>query len=242
MNIIKLIKQKYPYSNDYHYFVMFDEMPKITYEKVGSNYIGSAQTADGRIIASEFLKWEMWGNAFAGRELTLQMKDGTTQKIKDHWFDCGSYKEHGEFIGIGAGTLEKLQDCYVYCSYNINKETFEEMVEDYLSRDKLYEYREVEDWCKLQYKWYNVIVNGKHIPFMMNEKGDMVEKESKKRVYARHNIMKKVNGRYKDYTYFKFSYKDETGKLIKIEANYLNTLKATLPFTEEDIKIKCKLK
>jgi hypothetical protein len=221
---------------------MFDEIPEITYEKIGSDYIGSAVSTNEKIIASEFLKWERFGNAFAGREITLKMKDGSIQKIKDHWFDCGSCKEHGEFISIGAGTLKSLQDCYVYCGYNINKETFEEMVEEYLSRDKLYEYYEVEDWCKLQYKWYNVIVNGKQIPFMMNEKGNMVEKESKKQVTARYNVMKEVNGKYKSYTYFRLNYKDENGRLIKIEANYLNTLKATLPFTEEEIKIKCRLK
>lgn len=220
---------------------MFDEIPEITYEKIGSDYVGSAVDSDGCIIASEFLGYERFGDAFGGREITLKMKDGTVSKIKDHWFDWGWYKPHGDFIGIGAGTLEDLQRCYVYFNYNINKEKFSAMIEEYLSRDKVYEYREVEDWCKLQYKWYNVIVDGKKIPFMMNEYGDMVEKESKQRVHPRHNICKKVNGKYKTYTYFKYEYKDDDGRLIKIEANYLDVLKASLPFSEEEIKEKCKL-
>lgn len=238
MKIIKLVKNIY--YNDVHYYVMFDEISELTYEKIGSSYIGSAVDSEGNIIASEFLKYESWGNAFAGRELSLKMKDGSIQKIKNHWFDCGSYKEHGQFIGIGAGTLESLQDCYVYCSYNINIDTFNKMIDDYLTRDKIYTYDEVREWCKLQYKWYPVIVNGKRIPYMMNEKGDMVEAESKKRVGCRENVMKKVNGKYKTYTYFKFKY-TENDRLIKIEANYLNTLKATLPFSEEEIKKKCKI-
>jgi hypothetical protein len=68
----------------------------------------------------------------------------------------------------------------------------------------------------------------------------MIEEESKKRVWCRENIAKKVNGKYKTYTYFKFKY-IENGRLIKIEAHYLNTLKATLPFSEEEIKKKCKI-
>lgn len=237
MKIVKLV-----YNEKYnHYYAMFDEVPELTYEKIGSNYIGSVVDSDGSIIASEFLKWERFGDAFAGRELSLKMKDGSIQKIKDHWFDCGSYKEHGEFIGIGAGTLEYLQDCFVFHGYNINKETFMKMVNEYLTRDKLYEYKECEEWCKLQYDWYDVIVNGKKIPYLMNERGNMIEKETKKHVYPRENVMKKVNGRYKEYTYFKFKYKNNYGNLVKIESNYLNVLKATLPFSEEEIKEKCKL-
>lgn len=235
MKIIKLVK------NQNHYHVMFDAIPEITYEKVGSDYVGSSVDLDGNIIASHFLGYESWGNAFGGREIELPMKDGSIQTIKDYWFDCGSYKKHGEFIGIGAGTLDKLQRCFVYFSFNINKETFNEMVEEYLSREKLYSYKEVEEWSKLQYKWYNVIVNGVRIPYMMNEFGDMVTKETKDRVFPRCNTMKKVNGNYKTYHYFKLQYRDN-GKLIKIEANYLETLKATLPFSEEEIKINCKLK
>jgi hypothetical protein len=235
MKIIKLVKQ------NNHYSAIFDIIPKITYEKIGSDYIGSSVDSDGTIIASDFLGYDSWGKAFGGREIVLTMKDGSIQKIKDYWYDWGWYKKHGEFISIGAGTLEKLQRCFVYFSYNINKDKFDEMVEEYLSRDKLYSYKEVEDWCKLQYKWYNVIVNGKPIPYMMNEYGDMVEKETKQRVFPRENRMKKVKDKYKIYHYFKFKYKDDTGKLIKIEANYLETLKATLPFSEEEIKEKCKL-
>lgn len=108
------------------------------------------------------------------------MKDGTTEKVKDHWFDWGHYKNHGEFIDIGGGTLEKLQECYVYCGYNINKNTFERMLDDYYSREKEYKYDEIEEWCNLQYIWYPVIINNKKIPLMVNKKGDFVERESKR--------------------------------------------------------------
>jgi hypothetical protein len=124
---------------------------------------------------------------------------------------------------------------------NINEEAFHKMVENYYTRDKIYEYDEVREWARLQYKWYPVIINGQQIPYMMNKYGDMVEKENKKGVYPRRNVCKKINDTWKEYTYFKFSYKDEDNKLIKIEANYLEVLKSTLSLSEREIKINCKI-
>jgi len=235
LKIIKLIK------NYNHYRAVFDYIPKITYEKIGLDYIGSYVDSDGAVVLSQFLKYAKHGDAFGGREIPLPMKDGSIKTIKVYWFDSGCCEEHGEFVDIGAGKIEELQRCYVYFGLNINKQKFNEMVEDYLKMDKVYSHGEVEDWCKLQYEWHNVIVNGKQIPYMMNEYGDMVEKETKKIVFARYNLLKKVNGKYKTYTYFKFKYKDDDGRLIKIDANYLEVLRATLPFTEKEIKKKCKI-
>lgn len=129
---------------------MFDEIPKITYEKVGADYVGSVTDQDGNIIFSDYLSYNSWGKAFANMELTLHMKDGSIQKIKDYWYDCGYYKQHGEFINVGGGTLESLQKCYVYCGYNINKAIFQKMLDDYYLREKEYDYREIEEWVKLQ--------------------------------------------------------------------------------------------
>ncbi|MFA1820581.1 hypothetical protein ACDX78_10420 [Virgibacillus oceani] len=234
MKILKLIK------NQGHYFSAFDRLPDITFERIGMNYVGSALDNNGNIIFSELLKYQPFKGAFAGRELTLKMKDGSTEKIKDHWYAHGSYEKHGKFISIGGGTLEELQKCYVYAGFNINKSAFEGMVEEYLSREKIYDYWEVEKWCNLQHRWHDVVVHGKKIPFMMNKFGNMVEKESKKRVSARYNVVRKINDRFKEYTFFKFKYKDN-GKLIKLEANYLDVLKNTLPYTEKEIKTNCEL-
>lgn len=233
MRIQKLIKQA-----NGHYLAVFDEIPTITYEKVGSDYIGSAVDAKGNIVASNFLKRESYGNAFAGRELNLHMKDGTIETIQNYWFDYGSHPSHGECLDIGAETLQQLQQCYVYTSYSIPKNIFEQMVDEYLRHDKVYTYTEVREWCNLQHTWYNVIVNGKTIPFMMNRFGDMVEKETKKRVYAKHTVTRKVKGEYRTYMYFRFDYM-ENGQCIKIDAHYFNTLRDTLPFTDDEIRSTC---
>lgn len=235
MKIVKLIK-----TDVSGYFAVFDIVPELTYEKIGINYIGSAVNEYGETVFSRLLKRESYGGAFGGRELELTMKDGSTETIKDYWYDYGSYKEHGEFMSIGGETLEGLQNCYVYTGYNINKKAFEKMVEEYLSRDKLYDYREVEEWCKLQYEWYDVIVHGKKIPYMMNKFGDMVDKWSKKREFPRYNVMRSVGDDYRSYTYFKFEYKVNNTS-VRMESSYLEVLRNTLPYSEEEIRENCKL-
>lgn len=233
MHIQKLIKQK-----NGHYFAVFDEIPPITYEKIGSDYIGTAVDAKGNIVASSFLKREPYGRAFGGQEIKLSMKNGTTETIQDYWFDYGPHPSHGTCVNIGAATLQQLQQCYVYADYSVTKDIFEQMVDEYLRRDKVYTYQEVREWCDLQHTWYNVIVNGKTIPFMMNRFGDMVEKETKKRVYAKHTVTRKVKGEHRTYMYFRFDYM-ENGQCIKIDAHYFNTLRDTLPFTEDEIRNTC---
>lgn len=191
MKILKMyVARKY---GDGNYYCLFDEIPEITYEKIGLDYVGSACDENGNIVFSDHLGYEPYRHAFAGRELSLHMKNGSIQKIKDHWFDYGHYKKHGEFIVIGVGTLKSLQNCYVYHSYNINKDIFQKMLDDYYSREKEYEYYEIEKWTKLQYKWYPVIIDGKEYPLMVNEKGDFVKRETKQPEYLiRHNVCKHI--------------------------------------------------
>ncbi|MFK3936607.1 hypothetical protein ACI2JA_03705 [Alkalihalobacillus sp. NPDC078783] len=238
MCIIKILKIAKLSESDFR--IVFDNIPELTYEKIGVDYVGSVVDNKGRVILSEHLKKYPYGNAFAGRELTLKMKDGSIEKIKDYWFDQGSYKEHGEFVSIGAGTVKSLQRCYVYSGMNVNEGALNKMIEKYLTKDKAYKYDEVEEWCKLKYKWYPVIVHGKKIPYMMNKHGDMVDVWNKKRVSSRYNYIKYINGQAKRSTYFKFQY-NNGNRLIKLEADYLEVLKETLPHPIDKIKKNCKL-
>jgi len=235
MKIIKLVKNGHD-----NYYAMFDkEFPVLTYEKIGSDYVGSVKDDNGNVILSNVLKWESWPGAFGGREITLKMKDGTDQVIKDYWYDCGYDSNEGEFISIGAGTLEELQKCFVYYSLNIKLSTFEEMVNEYLSRDKLYDYKEVEEWAKIQYKWYPLVVHGKVRPFMMNKFGMVVTAETKERVYTERFNRRRKDG--KLYNYFKMSYNDGT-RLVKLEDTYINVCLETLTtYCRDEIITNCKL-
>ena len=235
MKIIKLVR------NRSGYFAIFDEIPEITYEKYGADYIGTAEDANGNIIFSNYLAYKSWSNAhaFGGRELHIKMKDGSINTLKNNWYDNGYYAGHGNFINIGAGLLEKLQDCFVFSSYYINEATFNTMVDEYLMHDKIYDYRELETWTKLQYTWYPLVFHGKQLPYMMNKKGDVVTKESKEYVYFRKNHYSvKLK---KTYSFFKLKHKDSNGNLIKLEDSYLNVCMSTLPFSKEEIIKNCKL-
>lgn len=79
----------------------------LTYERDGKDFIGS----DGPF--SSLLYYERGGGrfvAFAGRELALPMKDGTVEKVKDHWWS-GLLKGRASVV---IGDVKSLTDCYVF--------------------------------------------------------------------------------------------------------------------------------
>lgn len=79
----------------------------MTYERVGKDYVGS----DGPF--GDLLYYERGGGrfvAFAGRELTLPMKDGTVEKIKDHWWS-GRLKGR---VSVVIGDVKSLTKYYVF--------------------------------------------------------------------------------------------------------------------------------
>ena len=47
-----------------HHYCMFDEIPEITYEKVGCDYVGSACDENGNIVFSKFLKKRAFWKCF----------------------------------------------------------------------------------------------------------------------------------------------------------------------------------
>ena len=244
---MKILKASYNEYCGYHLCV--DKIPEITYEKMGSHYIGTA-TYKKQIIFSHFLKYSKstkYSKAFAGREITLKMKDGSAQIIKDDWWDAGSYTEDGtKYIHVGLATIDSLRNCYVFYAYNINEKFFKKMLNDYFLRDKLYESDEIRKWIFMQQKFYPAKYLGNQIDgIMVSEYGDIVNKYTKE--IEGHNVnyfkIKNLNGKYKTFsgTIFKCK-KNKYGKYI-YEGNYLKLLMESLPHLSRDEIIKrCKLK
>ncbi len=242
MKILKMyVARKY----GTHYYCVFDEIPEVTYEKVGLNYEGSAEDENGNVIFSNMLGYEGMPGAFGGRELTLKMKDGSEKKIKDHWWDWGHCRKHGEFTDIGAGTIKDLQRCYVYCGMNINTHAFQLMLEDYYSREKEYGYDEINEWVDRQCKWYRLQIGGKKVPFMVSENGTFAEMYTKKRIHPiESKIIRKYQRAGKTENIFrimllKLEY-EETEELtnrkkkVRIENNLFDALKESLPMFSTD--------
>ena len=79
----------------------------LTYERDGQDYIGS----DGPF--RDVLYYERSGGyfrAFAGRELSLKMKDGSIQKVKDHWWSGGMKG----YVSATYADVDSLKRCYVF--------------------------------------------------------------------------------------------------------------------------------
>lgn len=137
------------------YYVVFDEIPEITYEQVGTSFVGSYIDSNGHIILSDYLSYSEYSNGFDGRGFTIKMKDGTEKRIEKFWFDRGHYPDHGRFTKIGASTVEVLKKLYIYRSLKINSHIFQGMLRDYYNRDRDYSYTEIEDWIdsEKEQKW-----------------------------------------------------------------------------------------
>lgn len=226
LQIVKLYCSKYRMN-----YIVLNKPIKLTYEKIGLDYVGSAMDIDGSIIASSLLQYRPYTGAFGGSEMNLNMKNGSISTIKDYWYDNGYYPEHGEFVSVGAGTLEGLQKCYAYFNYNIEKGLLDRLLSDYYARDREYTYDEIEQWCSLQYRWYDVIINGNKLPIMVNDRREFADRRSKRRVSAVVNRAKFFKAGDKDcvirYSYFKYSYVYK-GRLIKIERNLNEVLRESL--------------
>lgn len=240
---MKILKASYNEYTGYHLCV--DKIPEITYEKVGSHYVGTA-TYRNQIIFSDFLKYgksTKYSKAFAGREITLKMKDGSTQIIKDDWWDAGSYTEDGtKYIHVGLATIDSLRNCYVFYAYNINEKFLKKMLNDYFSRDRLYKSDEIEKWIVMQQKFYPARYLGNQIDgIMVSEFGDIVNKYTKENEGYRLNCLKLKGSKTFPIILFKCK-KNEFGKYI-YEGNYLKLLMESLPhLSRDEIIKKCKLK
>ncbi len=95
-----------------------------TYEQVGNDFIGT----DGPVTRSLFYSRASSAfQAFAGREITLNMKDGSQKKIKDHWW-AGTPEGR---IDVILGDIESLKKCYVFYPGEMTAEDYKALRESY---------------------------------------------------------------------------------------------------------------
>lgn len=98
--------------------LVFNRPMNLTYEQIGNDYIGS----DGPITRALYYSPASGAfKAFAGSELTLQMKDGSVRKIKDHWW-AGNPSGHRN---VTVGDISSLKRCYVFTAASMDKEAYQ---------------------------------------------------------------------------------------------------------------------
>jgi hypothetical protein len=120
------------------------------YEEIihdGSRYLVGS---DSNNLFFSCFKYERASNgfkAFAGREMTIEMKNGTKRIIKDDWWDFGYtdlLKEYYgyETISITYQSYDNLNRCYVYTGGNVVRKSLSKLVKKY--KNKIFNYYEGE--------------------------------------------------------------------------------------------------
>lgn len=221
----------------WHYYMIVDEIPEVTYEEDNyRNVIGKAIDNAGNIIFSHYLKKKRYAGAFGGREIHLKMNDGSVNTYKDYWWDSGSYPNHGQFIDIGIATIDGFNDINVFNSRNINVNTLEILINDYLKHDRFYTHQEIKEWVFLQNEFFPLIVHGVTTPYMIDKTGRfVVDAITKKRQYFTTNKLIGFPKRKKciasSYCDIKFKEYDESingSRLIRLQASLEQILKESI--------------
>ena len=136
----------------YHEEFVFDQAFKRT------EHMLIGESTDGRM---DFLVHHNYGSmkAFAGRELHIQMEDGTQRTIKDVWWSEGSSAwaaEHDvELHGFSYGTLDGMIDCCVFFASIMRAERLQELINEFYETHPDYspwDYDAWRDHCHILHK------------------------------------------------------------------------------------------
>lgn len=137
MKILAMVK-----FNEKTAFVL-DETPSLTWFKV-------TKVCDVALIGTtennEFASWltyrysnREYSTAFAGREILLPMKDGTTFVAQHDWWDgtnsaveMWTQENNLSYGSIVCQSIDNLSSCYVFSSYQVEKSFFDKMVKEYV--------------------------------------------------------------------------------------------------------------
>jgi hypothetical protein len=88
--------------------------------------------------------------AFGGRTINIKMKDGTQKTFKGNLWDGGHQDAEKllstELIYVAADTRKSLKRCYVFTSFHLKKDKYQESLDNY--QGKVWGYREYEKHLK----------------------------------------------------------------------------------------------
>ena len=109
IKIIDIIHHKNKY--DTQIFHVIDRMPNFLYERKDGWLIGE----DSGFFNFYYYN-SPWGGfkAFAGREFTIPMKDGSVIEANGQWWDGIKPDYQGLLSNVGIGTPAKLAECNVF--------------------------------------------------------------------------------------------------------------------------------
>lgn len=224
MKLLKVIER------NGHYSLVFDKLPKMTYEKINRDYVGTILNDNGDVAFCDYLKYSTYGGAFGDAELTLDMKDGTQEKIKSNWWDSYICEE---FINIGIGDIDELEDCFVFKGTHVKKQILSDMLKEYIKTDKFYNSSEIRKWVKSYGEWFDLI-NDYNKNLMINKKGRIVNKYSKENEFKSFLICKYFEKYKKNVYILEIKYRDKLGIRRKVELNPKEVYIKSLNISEKE--------
>jgi hypothetical protein len=80
---------------------------RFVYEQDGRDYVGVDGPFRDRLV---YKQADRYSRAFAGRSMTLLLKDGSKVQVKDHWWQA----HFPGWVSIPHGDVESLKKCYVF--------------------------------------------------------------------------------------------------------------------------------
>lgn len=147
IQIIDVIKHKTAYG--FQWFVVVDRMPKRVYTRTANLLVSN----DSGFY--DFLAIEGGTQAFGGRKFTIDLDDGSKFECHGQVWSCGAPKGTEPTVLLGIGTVELLNDCYVFSGASVSKARLQEWLDanepstDYRKYDR----RETEEY------WLEVIAS-----------------------------------------------------------------------------------
>jgi len=114
---------------------------RMTYEQDGRDYIGK----DGPF--SYVYKYEHGAGrfvAFAGRPVSIKMKDGEVKTLKDHWW----HHVPSGVRSIPVCSIDELKKCYVFYTALIDDAGFKELRDQYTG--DVFEYWQYEKMLRAE--------------------------------------------------------------------------------------------
>lgn len=143
MKILEIVK-----FNDNFAYVL-DEVPKMAYreELVKDDVFGLQKMLIGENEAGmmDFLTYHNYLplQAFAGREITVEMADGNTRTLKDVWWSEGAtrWQEASgvKLVDFTHDTLDSLKKCYVFFGGTVRKDVLDSMLREFNREHPNYE-------------------------------------------------------------------------------------------------------
>lgn len=149
-NIIDVILHKNAYGTQTMF--VLDKMPEFKYKEFKTKRGTRALLSKDGIFSSLYYYDRPTKNfqAFAGRKFDIPMEDGSIIEASGQWWD-GSPENT---TSVGISTIEKLEECYVFFSSNVEEDKFKQITENwnkpsnnyhkYDKRDKSYQVHTIE--------------------------------------------------------------------------------------------------